>query len=32
MSDLPVVTFCDARGTIRYEGKDVIVDAQLRAA
>ncbi len=32
MRDPPVVTFCDTGETIRYEGKDVIVDAQLRAA
>ena len=32
MRDPPVVTFCDTGETIRYEGKDIIVDAQLRAA
>ena len=30
--DPPSIAFCEAGEIIRYEGKDLIVDAQLRAA
>ena len=32
MRDPPSIAFCEAGEIIRYEGKDLIVDAQLRAA
>ena len=32
MRDPPSIDFCEAGEILRYEGKDPIVDAQLRAA